>query len=123
MEKYQKVKCNYFIQKNTEKTLFKHLSGKQVFEVDADIKEAELPSNENQFNYRNYLLSRNINRVAQINKIIQIKSEKGTFFQQISHQICENLNYKFESLPNPLKNYARALILRIINDDFQITIN
>lgn len=125
LDNHHKIKCTYFIQKDDEKEKLRHLAGALVIEAKANFKEPELPTNENQFNYRNYLLSRNITQIAQITKIIKIQTKpaKISFWDRITHQVRAILNYKFEHLPTPLKNYAKALVLGIIDDDFQFTIN
>lgn len=116
------VRVVYFLKNDHEWKELKQQSGCLLFNVDAEVKLPDQPTNENQFNYYQFLQSRNINRVVQIDKINQIDASHSNFIADWGHQIRDNVIEKLNRLPSPLKNYAKALVLGIIDDDFQITI-
>lgn len=118
---HQRVKCFYHCKDNIQN--FKQLSGKLFISVNADVKMADPPTNENQFNYPNFLYSRNINHIVKVRQLVQINSVKNSSFEDWGHQVREEGIRWLDNLPSPLKNYAKSLILGISSSDFQDTIS
>ena len=96
----------------------------KVIEIQGKETQPELPTNENQFNYRNYLLSKNIRQIIYAKKCYVKNISDESIFDKILeyfHSLRQNLAEYFTSLPTCLRNYCNALILGKITDDFHDT--
>ena len=116
------VKATYFFKNDREREMLNRQKGCLLFNVDADVKPPDQPPNENQFDYRRFLQSRNINQIVQIAKINRIDSGHSNLGNDFGHQVRMRMLQNLNRLPSALKDYAKALILGVIDDDFQVTI-
>ena len=116
------VKATYFFKNDREREMLNRQKGCLLFNVDADVKLPDQPPNENQFDYRRFLQSRNINQIVQIAKINRIDSSHSNLGNDFGHQVRMRMLQNLNRLPSALKDYAKALILGVIDDDFQVTI-
>lgn len=118
----RRVKVIYFFKNDNERESLNQQKGCLLFNVDAEVKLPDQPTNENQFDYRQFLQSRNINQIVQITKINRIENGHSNFGTDCGHLIRNTVLQNLNRLPTALKNYAKALILGIIDDDFQVMI-
>lgn len=116
------VKAIYFFKNNREREILNRQKGCLFFNVDAEVQLPDQPTNENQFDYRQFLQSRNINQIVKVTKINRIDSGHLNLGSDYGHRIRSWILKNLNRFPTALKGYAKALILGIIDDDFQVTI-
>ena len=83
--------------------------------VKGDIKKPQTPTNFNQFNVRNYFLTQSITNQLNLSSFDKIcKWHPLTLFEKINdkiHFFRKSLIDYLDSMPSPLAEYARALII------------
>lgn len=120
---HHRVKCIYYCKNGNDIQKLKEISGKLVISVNANVKMEDAPTNENQFNYSNFLYSRNVSHIVKISHFTKISTEKMNSFKDWGHLIRQRCVHWLEDLPYPLKGYGKSLILGISDSDFQNTID
>nr|WP_321316010.1 ComEC/Rec2 family competence protein [uncultured Ligilactobacillus sp.] len=122
----EQIQIVYMPSKINDLDYLKKFHGKLLLQVNGKIRTPDLPTNENQFNYRNFLLSKNIYYIAFVNKINCKSKTANSLIEKIIiniHIIREKLINYFNTFPKILGSYASALILGILTDDFYETSN
>lgn len=118
------VQICYCPKKINELNHLKRFKGKIMINAYGKQVQPDLPTNENQFNYRKQLLSQNIKYCMFSDKIqiqeVAVENGKEYLIDQL-HQLRQLITNKLLDLKQPLRGYAQALILGNIVDEFEDT--
>lgn len=121
VERGERLKLTAFLKSEEQQRRLRSADRSFVVESRADISEVSGPTNENEFDYREYCRSQNVFLSAFISdwgKCTVTVSEKTSGAVLLLHDLRRRAALFLSSLPEPLDWYATVLLLGMKTDDF-----
>ncbi|MFC3929019.1 DNA internalization-related competence protein ComEC/Rec2 [Streptococcus caprae] len=110
----------YVLKSEEEQTYFKSLDEPVKFHVSVSLSEAEEMRNFKGFNYRNYLKTQGIYRLATIDKLQAVEKSSAIRPAEVLQTLRRKLIvYIDQHFPSPMKHYMTGLLLGYLGKDFE----
>lgn len=123
IEGKQKVQSFYIFKTEDEKKLFLDYNKTNVFLFSGTVKQPDSPTNENQFNYQEFLKTKNIVNIVKIAELNELEKNQAKFIWEptILAHIRDFRKYLLDYLgqiAQPLAGYSQLLLLGYYDSDF-----
>lgn len=123
IEGKQKVQSFYIFKTEDEKKLFLDCNKTKVFLFSGTVKQPDSPTNENQFNYQEFLKTKNIVNIVKIAELNELEKNQAKFIWEptVLAHIRDFRKYLLDYLgqiAQPLAGYSQLLLLGYYDSDF-----
>ncbi|WEV44725.1 DNA internalization-related competence protein ComEC/Rec2 [Streptococcaceae bacterium ESL0687] len=117
--KSQKYQAFYKIKSEAEQKSLKSLSTNVSFDISASLSEPEKRRNENTFDYQNYLKTKGIYQLLEIQEIKKVRLRKGfNPLEKLELMRKKLINHIEGLVPEPMNKYMLSLLLGFYSRDF-----
>lgn len=122
VEGRQKVQAYYRIDTKKEKESLKKIATVKTLIVTGKAAAIQAPTNENQFDYRNFMLSKKVVNTIQISKleVSSVRPNLGLAARifAATHSLRKQILNHFAKMPAPLSGYSQILLLGYYAQNF-----
>lgn len=110
----------YQLKSEQEQRFFKELDRTLILDIEADLVKAEEARNFQGFNYRHYLRTQRIYRIAQIDSIRGMRQvDRLSVWERLQELRRRLIVYLRQTFPAPMTHYMTGLLLGYLDKDFE----